>query len=432
MSTSGTAPAGRPALRNPYVWVLAAVLFINYVDRGLLPTAAPMMQTDLRLDAAQLGVLMSAFFWSYALMQIPVGWVVERYGAERVLSAGLILWAGATILTGFSHGYATLIALRVLLGLGESTGFPSVSKLLAGSVERKNLGTANGIVAFSYLFGPAFGTSLGGLLMARYGWRPAFLVFGALSFVWLWPWAKAAKRRSAPQARSADSPTFAMVLRQPALWGTGLGLFSMNYTFYFMLSWLPFYLVRVRGFATAEMAELAGAAYVVTAVCALGAGFLIDRGIARGGSANFAYKSVMAIAHVGALLCMVGMALGSKPLAIACIFAYQVIGGASSPGVYAISQILAGPSATGRWVGIQNSLGNFAGVVAPALTGLIVARTGHFTAAFMLAAAVSLTGLIGWLAMIPRLAPLAWGSPSETGRVQIGDDRGGEQAINPE
>ncbi len=432
MNNAGTAPTERSVLRNPFVWLLAAVLFINYVDRGLVPTAAPLLQTDLNLGPAQLGVLMSAFFWSYALMQIPVGWIVERFGAHRVLAGGLVVWACATILAGFSHGYATLVALRVLLGLGESTGFPSVSKLLAGSVPAKSLGTANGIVGFAYLFGPAVGTMFGGLLMARYGWRLAFLVFGALSLTWLWPWAKVAPRQHAPAAQAAAAPTFMMILRRRALWGTGLGLFCSNYTFYFMLSWLPYYLVRVRGFATAEMAELAGAAYVVTALSALAAGFLIDRGIARGASTNFAYKSVMAVAHVGAILCMVGMAQGPKPLAIACIFAYQVVNGASSPGVYAISQILAGPSATGRWVGVQNSLGNFAGVVAPALTGFIVARTGHFTAAFLLAGAVNVFGLIGWLPMLPKLGPLAWDSPSKARGVEIGDDRRGDQAIDPE
>jgi len=386
-------------------------LFINYVDRGLLPTAAASMQTDLHLSEAQLGVLMSAFFWSYALVQVPIGWVAERYGAHRVLAGGLIVWAAATILVGVSFAYATLIALRLLLGLGESTGFPCVSKLLVEAVPTQSLGTANGIVGFAYLFGPALGTFFGGLTMARYGWRAAFVCFGALSLLWLWPWMRLVKRRRIVHARDAGGPTFAMILRQPALWGAGLGHFSSNYTFYFMLSWLPFYLVRERGFSTSSMAELAGAAYLVTALCALGGGWLIDRYIERGGSANFAYKSVMAAAHGGAVLCMIGMAQGPRALAIACIFIYQALCGASSPGVYAIAQILAGPQATGRWVGIQNSLGNLAGIVAPALTGLIIERTGHFTAAFMLAAAVSLLGLVGWIAMLPKLAELPWANP---------------------
>ncbi len=408
------------------------MLFINYVDRGVLPAAAALMQSDLNLSAAQLGVLLSAFFWTYALVQIPVGWVAERYGAHRVLAAGLILWALATVLVGITSAYITLIALRMLLGLGESAGFPCVSKLLAAVVPVESLGTANGIVGFAYLFGPAVGTFLGGMLMAHYGWRSAFLVFGGLSFLWLWPWSRVAVHARAAQRTSAGGPTFAVILRQPALWGASLGHFSSNYTFYFMLSWLPFYLIRERGFSTAEMAQLAGSAYLVTAASALGAGWVIDRYVRRGGSTNFAYKSTMAAAHGGAVLCMLGMALGPRPLALACIFVYQALCGASSPGVYAIPQILAGPQATGRWVGIQNSLGNLAGVAAPALTGLIIESTGHFTAAFVLAAFVSLLGLVGWLWMLPQLAQLRWGKPSEAGGVQTGDGGRGDEAINTE
>ncbi len=388
--------------------LLATVLFINYVDRGLLPTAAQLMQDDLHLSASQLGLLFSAFFWTYTCVQIPIGWVAERFGAHRVLAAGLLIWATATILIGIASAFALLIALRLLLGLGESTGFPCVSKLLAAAVPVASLGTANGIVGFAYLFGPAVGTFLGGMLMAQFGWRSAFLLFGSLSLLWLWPWVGVARKQLANRPRETGTPALLVLLKTRALWGTALGLFSSNYTFYFMLNWLPYYLVRERGFSTAEMAQLAGAAYVVTAVSAFAGGWATDRYIARGGSTNFCYKAVMAAAHIGAVLCMLSMAFGPRPLALASIFAYQILCGASSPGVYAIPQILGGAQATGRWVGIQNSVGAFAGVVAPALTGFIIDSTGHFTAAFVLASAMSLLGLIGWLAMLPKLVEIDW------------------------
>jgi MFS family permease len=397
--------------------MLAAVLFINYVDRGTMPTAAHLMQGDLHLNDVQMGTLLSAFYWTYATLQIPVGWLAERYGAQRILAAGLTLWASATMLIGAAHTFAALLSLRLLLGVGESAGFPCVSKLLAAAVPVKGLGTANGIVGFAYLFGPAVGTYAGGWLMAQLGWRSAFLVFGALSLLWLWPWSRTAvpagtgagaDDAAAARAGEEDSPTLWMILKHPALWGTGLGLFSSNYTFYFMLSWLPSYLVRERGFSTIEMGELAGSAYLVNAVFALGAGWAIDRFIRRGGSVNTGYKSVMAIAHIGSVLCMVCMGLGSRPLAIACMFIYQALCGASSPGVYAMCQILAGTRASGRWVGIQNSLGNFAGFVSPLLTGFIIQSTGRFTLAFLVAAVVSMLGLIGWIWMVPRLAQIKW------------------------
>src|SRR6202158_3911526 len=147
---------------------------------------------------------------------------------------------------------------------------------------------------------------------------------------------------------------------------------------------------------------------MVNALSAFAAGWGIDRFLARGGSANVGYKSVMAVAHVGSVACMLAMAVGSPRLALASVFVYQALCGASSPGVYAMCQILAGPRASGRWVGIQNSLGNLPGIIAPWLTGYIVDTTGHFTVAFLVAAAVSMLGLIGWIWMVPKLAELQW------------------------
>jgi MFS family permease len=394
--------------------LLAAVLFINYVDRGTLPTAVHLMQGDLHLNYTQMGVLLSAFFWTYTCSQIPVGWLAERYGAHRVLAAGLTLWASATFLIGFVHSFAALLVLRLLLGLGESSGFPSAAKILAAIVPAKGLGTANGIIAIGYLSGPVVGTIIGGLLMAHFGWRSTFWVFGALSLLWLWPWAGVAGEvRAAVRESADDSTTWWMILKQPSLWGTSLGLFSTNYVFYFMLSWLPTYLQTERGFSIVGMAWVATSAYMVNALSALVAGWAIDRFLAGGGSANVGYKSVMAVAHLGSVACMLAMALGSPKLALISLFIYQALCGASSPGVYAMCEILAGPRASGRWVGIQNSLGNLPGIVAPWLTGYIIQSTGHYTNAFVVAAAVSLLGLIGWIWMVPKLAELTWTPATE-------------------
>ncbi len=399
--------------RSPVVLLLATALFINYVDRGLLPTAAPLLQNDLHLSAQQLGVLFSAFFFTYAIVQVPIGWVTDRFGADRVLAVGLFVWAIATILVGVASGFAILIALRLLLGLGESTGFPCMSKILADRVPVEELATANGIVSFGYLMGPAVGTFLGGLLMAQFGWRAGFLFFGTLSLLWLWPWSRVLSATGKPPTQSEHSPTFMTLLRQPALWGACIGHFSVNYTYYFMLSWLPFYLVKDRGFSTTEMAQVAGAAYVVTAVCAYAGGWFIDRYIKGGGSPDLSHKGIMVLGHAGAVLCMVGMAVGAQWLALASVFAYQILCGVSSPSLFAIAQILAGSKAAGRWVGIQNAVGNFAGVVAPALTGFIIDATGHFTAAFALAAVMSLLGIVGWVFLVPRVAELSWDSAEQ-------------------
>ena len=390
--------------------LVTTALFINYIDRGNLATAAPLMQDELHLTATQLGVLFAVFYYSYVPLMAPAGWLAERHGAKPMLGIGVAIWSLATLLTGFATSFAMLLALRLLLGVGECAAFPCASKLLAHAVDIGRLGTANGVVSFGYLLGPAVGTLLGGLLMAHFGWRMVFIAFGAVSALWLGPWRRV---RIGPPASSdagdQPPPAFAQILRQRALWGGALGLFSANYSFYFMLAWLPFYLVKVRGFSVETMALIASWAYLLNAVCALLTGWYTDRWIRSGRSASSIYKGIMALNHVGAILCMAGMVVLPAAAAIATLFVYEALAGISSPGMFAIPQIFAGPRAAGRWVGVHNTIGGIAGLVAPALTGVLVDRTGgKFASAFIVAAAMSALGLVGWLAMPPRVAPVRW------------------------
>ena len=398
------------AARSPLVLLLAAVLFLNYVDRGTLSTAAHLIEPDLHLNDSQMGILLSAFFWSYCFTQIPMGWLAERIGGHRVLAGALAVWALATMLFGLAHSFYMLLALRVLLGVGESAGFPCVAKIMAAAVPPEGLGLANGIVAFAYLLGPAVGTYAGGWLMVHYGWRSAFLLFGALSLLWLVPWARVAGEVRAGHERAAagDGPTFWRVMKTPAMWGTALGVFCSNYGFFFMVLWLPSYLVRERGFSTLEMAALTGSAFAINAVSSLGTGWAIDRYIAGGGSAGVAYKAMMVVGHLGSTVCLLLMAFGAKPAALVGMFVYQILCGASSPGIYAIPQVLAGPKATGRWVGLQNSIGSLAGAVSPYVTGEIIQHTGRFTNALLVAAVVMAVGVFGWTWMLPKLQELRW------------------------
>src|ERR1035441_1138253 len=133
MPTS-TAPR-RKAIPGPLLLVLILLglsVFINYVDRGNLSIAAPLLKDELRISASQLGILLSAFFWTYALMQIPSGWLVDRFDVKWVFATGFFVWSAATAVTGLLHGFAALLIARVILGLGESVAFPSYSKILGG------------------------------------------------------------------------------------------------------------------------------------------------------------------------------------------------------------------------------------------------------------------------------------------------------------
>ncbi len=393
------------------VMLVTACVFINYVDRGNFATTETLIADELRLNPTQLGVLLSAFYYGYVVCMPAMGWLAERYGARRVLAAGLTLWSIATLLTGFAGSFATLLGLRILLGIGESVTFPCVSKMLTQAVEVSRLGVANGIMSFGYLIGPAVGTFLGGYLMIAYGWRAVFVIFGSLSLLWLWPWRRVAipSRPSGPAA-TASEPSFAQILRQRALWGAALGHFASNYTYYFIISWLPFYLVKSRGFTLSWMVVIAASAYLFNAVSAFIAGWAADHWIRAGRSTTLVYKGLMATGHLSAIVCMLGMVMLPAAGSVAALFAFCVFGAVSYPGVFAIPQIIAGPAAQGRWVGVQNACGNVAGLIAPAVTGVLVDQTGLFNVAFGLAAGVNMLGLIGWLFILPKVAPLQWSS----------------------
>ncbi len=335
------------------VLLATAAVFINYIDRGNLSIAAPLMQDELHLSASQLGFLLSAFYYGYVALMPGAGWLAERYGVHRVFAIGLAIWSIATLTTGFAQGFLGLLILRVLLGVGESVTFPCASKVLAGAVDVQHLGKANGVLSLGYLVGPAVGTLLGGFLMSMYGWRPVFILFGALSLLWLWPWAKA-KVALAPHGREilgrdadADVPPYRLILRQRALWGASLGHFASNYSFYFILSWLPFYLVKSRGFSMETMALTAFWAYLLNAASALFMGWATDRWVRSGRSIDLIYKGVMAMTHVAGIACMAGMVLLPVTGSIISLFILQIFVGFSSPGIYAIPQIYRGAQGIG-------------------------------------------------------------------------------------
>ncbi|HVN99985.1 MAG TPA: MFS transporter [Steroidobacteraceae bacterium] len=403
-------PSSAQSPRAGIVLLLAAALCINYIDRGSLSTLAPMIMDELHLSPEQFGYLSSAFFSAYVLAMMPAGWLAERFGARRVLTAGVLVWSMATLLTGFANGLAMLFALRLLLGLGESVAFPSVSKILAVVVPESGRGRANGTTGFGYLIGPAIGTLVGGLLMSRIGWRNVFVIFGCASLLWLWPWLRVRIAEAATTTRKrADAPTSRQILRQRGLWGASLGHFAGNYNFYFVLTWMPVYLVKYRHFETDEMAATGTTAYVLTAVCAVLMGAAADRWVRAGRSRNAIYKGAMALNHVATIGCMAGMALLPAGGLVACLFVFAVVTGLSSPGYYAIPQTMAGPLAAGRWVGVQNTCGNIAGIIAPAMTGILVQLSGgRYESAFALAAAMNLLGLAGWVWILPRIAPVDW------------------------
>ncbi len=403
-------PAAPTGIGRGVVALLAVAIFINYVDRGNLATAAPLIKDELRLSNTQIGLLLSAFFWTYTPGQLLAGWLAEKINAYRTLAIGIALWSLATASTGLAGGFAALLALRLALGLGETAIYPCSSKLFAEHLPSHRLGGANGLFAVGQALGPAFGVFVGGLMMARAGWRPVFILFGLVSILWLIPWLTATRHasRRADAPRQA-APSFLAILRRRELWGASFCHFSFAYVFYFVISWLPLYLVKARGFSVGQMAELGGVVYLVFAASAQASGWISDRWMRAGASDTRVRKTFAIAAHVGCATCMLGCALGGPAIIIAALLGAGVCFGFNNPTIFATGQTLAGPRAAGKWIAVQNCIGNIAGILAPIVTGLAIDRSGQFTAAFLIAGAVCLTGVVGWAVIIRRVEPVRWG-----------------------
>ena len=400
----------RLGLGAAVVPLMALAVFINYVDRGNLATAGPLIKDEFALSAARFGLIVSAFSWSYTPCQLLAGWLAEKINPYRTLAAGLALWSVATAASGMVSGFAALFALRILLGIGESAAFPCSSKLIAEHLPHHKMGAANGLLIIGTALGPAFGTFIGGMAMATMGWRPVFLIFGMASLLWLIPWI--AVSRAAPAAHKVrslgEAPSLLTIVARRDAWGAGLGHFANNYAFYFLITWLPLYLVKARGFSMSEMAATGGLIYLVYAASSLAFGWLSDRAIDRGYSVNLIRKAAagggLAVVAVSFATC----AFGSDTMANVSLFIAAIGLGITGPAIYCIGQTLAGPRAGGAWMGFQNGVGNIAGIVGPLMTGYLVDRTGNFNLAFGLSAAVALAGVGFWCLVVRKVAPVDW------------------------
>jgi ACS family D-galactonate transporter-like MFS transporter len=401
----------QPRLSRTLISVLVLLwlsVFLNYIDRSNLSIAAPQLKTELQLSATQLGVLLSAFFWTYACLQIPAGWLVDHLDVKWVFAGGFLIWSAATAITGILHSFVALLIIRIILGMGESVAYPSYSKIIANYFPSASRGMANSVVASGLCFGPSFGLLFGGTLMGRFGWRPVFMTLGLASLLWIGPWSLWMPR-SQPHAKAHQKTiTLTLIVARKAWIATALGLFCSNYVNYFLLTWLPFYLVQERGFSMAGMAEVGGAMMFTAAVSAIVAGKLSDRWIRAGSTTTRVRTGFMMAGTFSTGLFLIAAVLAPRNISVG-LFMFAGIGfGMVSANIWAITQTLAGPQAAGRWAGSQNFVGNFSGAVAPALTGLLVDRTGNFLWPFLITGAVAWCGTATWAFMLGPIEPVMW------------------------
>jgi MFS family permease len=391
------------------VALLTLAALINYVDRGNLATAGPLIRDQFALSNTQLGLLLSAFFWSYAPGQLPAGWIAERLDARWVLAAGLAVWSVATALTGLASGFVMLLILRVMLGVGESVMYPASFKILAREALDGERGRANGWMAAGQLSGPAFGTLAGGLLMAWFGWRVVFIAAGCASVLWLWPWLRTPRAVvAAPANVTPDCPPTRTLLRSRELWGSCLGNIGQAYGFYLVLSWLPVYLVKTHGLTMAQMAPLGAGVFALSAATSVLTGWASDRWLKAGASSNRVRKTALLAGLVGLAACLSACAFAGPLGALAAMVGCGFCLGMLTPTIWASAQTLAGPGAAARWYGVQNFFANLGGISAPVITGVAVDRTGTFSSAFLIAAAVALVGVLAYGVIVRRIEPVDW------------------------
>lgn len=398
---------------NRVLFLLTLSVLINYIDRSNLSIAAPLIKDEIGLSAWQLGKLLSAFFWTYALMQIPAGWLVDRLDVKWVFAAGLFIWSAATAVTGALHGFAALLIVRVILGLGESVAFPSYSKILCAHFRESRRGFANAMIMTGLALGPALGILVGGMAVAHFGWRSFFVVLGLAGLLWLAPWLSWMPRRTMPsQHRSSDGAGYFSILRQRSAWGTCIGQSSINYFLYFLVTWLPFYLVRERHLTMNAMAREGALVFFMSAISSVVTGKLGDRWIQAGASPTAVRKGWMAFGHVGIGLALIFITMTNGSLFVVMLALVGVFLGISICNSWAFPQSLAGPHMVGRWVGVQNFAGNLAGAVAPALTGYLLDRTGSFYWPFFITAIVAWIGALAWYFVVGPLEEVDWGKYS--------------------
>ncbi len=392
------------------VWLLAASIFINYIDRTNLSIAAPLLRAELHLTGAQYGAIASAFFWTYAFCQLFSGALADRFDVKWILAGGLAIWSVATGLTGLVHGFWTLLAARLVLGAGESVAYPSYSRILVEHYPEERRGWPNAAISAGFSLGLSFGMLFGGMLVARTGWRPFFLGLGVLSLLWLIPWlAVMPPTAGSGERRGPSSPAFWQIAKERPFIGTAIGLFGANYFSYTLVTWLPTYLVEERHFSMDQMAMTGGAIYVVMAAASVAFARVADGRIKAGLSTPGIRRTISA---AGLAICAVSVLVAGLSSEAVVTVVFLISGGFGfgvfSSSHWAATQTLAGPLASGRWTGMENFTGNLAGMIAPTMMGVVLDRTGHYYLAFIATAIIASVGAAAWVFVVRDVTPVSW------------------------
>jgi MFS transporter, ACS family, D-galactonate transporter len=400
-------------------WWLLALLFtgmmVSYAQRGALSVAVAQsspssMSETLQLSEASIGILLSAFFWVYSFMQMPAGWLVDRFGVKRAYSFGFIFWSLASALTSAANGLFTLIGLRVALGAGQAIIFPATARAVANWFQQRERGTVTAIYLTGVRVGQALINFVGAYFLARYDWKLFFIVIGLVPLIWLLPWSRFLRKwEAAPVSTDNSKPATTdhisfldslRLLKNRSVFGIFLGFFAYDYAWFVYITWLPRYLRRERGFTETEMGVYSALPFLAMSVVIVVSGILSDYLIRRG------YDEV----RIRKLFVVTGLAIGcfivpagmvADKMTAVWLLTISLCGlGICSPNTWTLTQAVCEKKIVGTVTGIQNFGGNLGGILAPALTGFIAQATGSFALSFAVIGVMLLLGMLAYWILI--------------------------------
>ncbi|NPD65863.1 MFS transporter [Lichenicola cladoniae] len=408
--------------------LLGSGVLVNYFDRISLSVASPQLQTEFHLSPIQIGWLLSGFFWSYALLQIPVGLVLDRYGVKRVNRISTLLWAIASFGTAFVSGFGGIMAARILLGIAEAPGFPASAKATGYWFPRQERALATAIFDAAAKFSNVIGVPLVGLAVVTLGWRWGFVITGVLSLLYFLAFLIIYRDPSEDRlltpvehdyiitggatpegpAPGGEIRLLGSLLRNRKVWGLTIGFSAYGYSFYLFLTWLPNYLVQTMHMGILKSSGFAAIPWACATISDLiVGGWLIDRLIAGGHDETVVRKSVL----VGGMLlglAVFGATLTRDPMWAIVWISIALSGlAAAAPVGWSIPSLIAPQGGTATIGSIMNFFNNLMGVVAPVATGYAVAYSGSYTTSFLIAGIVLLVGIVSYVVVLGRLEPIA-------------------------
>jgi ACS family D-galactonate transporter-like MFS transporter len=416
-----------PKIRWVVIWTVFVIAIVSYVDRANLAIASPSIRAELGLNAAQMGIILSAFFWTYAAMQLPAGSLVDKFGVRISLAITVSWWSLFTIFGGLAQGISQLVGARLMIGAGEAFNLPSSVKIAFNWFPRTERAVACGIFNSGGATGSALALPLVTALIAATGWRNAFIVTGLLGIILAIAWgffyreperyraiapaqvdALLAERSRAPVARGTGNISWFNLFRYRSIWGLMIGLFCLNFAIYFFITWFPSYLMQARGFSLTALGTLGMIPALMAIVGNWLGGYTSDRLLRSGWSATKARKTCLA----GGMLMASSIGLSAVVTSTAVCLALFSLAYASltfaGANVWTVGTEIA-PTAdhVASIGGIQNFAGNLAGIMISNFTGVMLVITkGSFIVPLAVAGGLCVVGALSYIFVVGKIEPL--------------------------